>query len=412
MELLEEEEERRISGSSIFRPKLNRLSEISMLPAIYYCVQPSAMTVEVLEYFDHTPSAPGILICKNRHMLGMITRRAFFEHISTGYGRAIFLSRSIIMLLDAISEKEDCCQPVYDSTTTIIEAAHRALSRAAKNTFEPIVACNEDGSHGIIDINVLLKAQGEILKSVNSEVDKMLGDACDYVTSRLPFPISEGPVEIDWAYIPHGSLGGDCFDYRWIDEDNFAFFVIDVSGHGIKPALLAVTVLNMLSLQKIEELDLLSPATVLIALNKKFRMKDHGKLFFTMWYGVWNKKTRNLTYSTAGHPPGILYNYSAAFSDHLETGGVVIGTGMDNLTYNEKTIEINHRADLYIFSDGIFEYTNKSRRKAEFEDWDKLLRESRLIGIKDSYNLVEQVKTVSADHELDDDCSLLHLTFH
>lgn len=396
----------------IAKKKLGRNSRLDQLEAQYFTVNPSTPTKEVLGYFEHSPQTPGIIVCNGNHMLGVITRQAFFEHISTGYGRSLFLSRKIMLLLDAISEHEDCCQPAYESDMKIIDAAQKALARTGKAAFDPVVVRSSDGSYGILDIYTLLQAQGEILRRVNHEVDKMLGDACDYVTNRLPFPLAQAPIKVDWAYLPHESMSGDCFDYRWIDEDNFLIFLIDVSGHGIKPALLAVSILNLLALQKKkEEIDLTNPEAVLAALNRQFRMKDHDKLFFSIWYGVFNNKTRELTYATAGHPPAILYNHKNALSDNLNSNGVVIGTGMENLIYPARRVLLNPGAELYVFSDGVFEYTTRQGHKADFDEWDDLLRSSRAIGIKDSFQLIEQVKTMAENEELDDDCSLLHLTF-
>ena len=66
-----------------------------------------------------------------------------------------------------------------------------------------------------------------------------------YVLSLLPAPISSGPVHVDWHFQPSAQLGGDAFGYYWLDPGTFIFYLMDVSGHGVGPAMHSVTVMNV-----------------------------------------------------------------------------------------------------------------------------------------------------------------------
>lgn len=59
--------------------------------------------------------------------------------------------------------------------------------------------------------------------------------AAEYVSSTLPGDLA-GPVRISSRYLPSAELGGDCFNYAWIDDDHLMIEMIDVSGHGIGAA--------------------------------------------------------------------------------------------------------------------------------------------------------------------------------
>ena len=61
----------------------------------------------------------------------------------------------------------------------------------------------------------------------------------------IPAPWA-GPVAIDWRYVPSSNLGGDTIGYHWLDDDHLALYLIDVTGHGLDSALLAVTVTNVI----------------------------------------------------------------------------------------------------------------------------------------------------------------------
>lgn len=129
-----------------------------------------------------------------------------------------------------------------------------------------------------------------------------LASAAKYVTSILPGDL-DGPVRIRSRYLPLGVIGGDSYGYLWIDEDHLIVYVIDVSGHGVEPSLLSVSVHNMLRARSMPTSLLMSPEKLMGELNRLFSMEKHGEHYFTMWYGVYQASTRTINYVAAGHPP-------------------------------------------------------------------------------------------------------------
>src|SRR5688572_142292 len=103
--------------------------------------------------------------------------------------------------------------------------------------------------------NEAYRRLAESEKQLASEV----AEAAKYVTSLLPTKLEEGPVRIDWRFVPSTQLGGDAFGYHWLDEKRLAFYLLDVSGHGVGASLLAVTVLNILSHQTLANTDFGDP---------------------------------------------------------------------------------------------------------------------------------------------------------
>lgn len=189
------------------------------------------------------------------------------------------------------------------------------------------------------------------LATTQKQVQEDLDQAAAYMQSFLPMP-ETGPVSTSWAYIPSSSLGGDAFGYHWIDSDHFVLYLLDVCGHGVGSALLSMTVMNVITTSLLKA-DLRKPAEVLKALNKAFPMEDHGGRFFTMWYGVYEKSTQTLTYSTAGHPPALLRQPGEAIEE-LKTEGFIIG-GLPDSEFEQASKRIAPGSTLYVYSDGVFE---------------------------------------------------------
>src|SRR5262249_55420628 len=132
-----------------------------------------------------------------------------------------------------------------------------------------------------------------------------LDQAASYVRSRLPRPM-HGPVTSDWRFIPSQGLGGDVFDHYWADDDHPVAYLVDASGHGVGSALLSTSVMDVLRAHALPDADIRDPGAVLTSLNAAFQMSDHGNRYFTIWYGVYDRRDRHLAFATGGHPPPVM----------------------------------------------------------------------------------------------------------
>ena len=154
-------------------------------------------------------------------------------------------------------------------------------------------------------INLLQRNEAyEALQESQRRLANEMKQAAHYVQSLLPEKLKKGDVRTDWRFVPSAELGGDSFGYHWLDDDHFAFFLLDVSGHGVGSALLSVSAMNALRSQALPQTDFREPGQVLAALNNAFQMDQQNGLFFTIWYGVYHKPSRRIDYSGGGHPPG------------------------------------------------------------------------------------------------------------
>ncbi len=183
-----------------------------------------------------------------------------------------------------------------------------------------------------------------------------LVQASRYVRSLLPEP-TDGAVRTRWRFEPSSALGGDSFGYDWIDPDHFAVYLLDVSGHGVGAALLSVSVANALRSRSLPDTDFLNPSTVLARLNDTFEMDRHDEKYFTIWYGVFNRQTRRLTYATGGHPPALLLTGpSPQTARPIELGIDSFGIGMiPAASFASDHVTLGTFARLYVYSDGVYE---------------------------------------------------------
>src|SRR5947209_14209779 len=182
-------------------------------------------------------------------------------------------------------------------------------------------------------INLLQRNEAyRALQASQRMLAKDVAQAAKYVYSLLPDKLTKGDIRTDWRFLPSAELGGDSFGYDWLDDDHFAFYLLDVSGHGVGAALLSVSALNALRSQSLPQADFRHPGQAITPLNKAFPTEQQNGLFFTIWYGIYHRPTRRLDYAGGGHPPALLLTGPDAGSARqvlLESQGPMIGAVAD-----------------------------------------------------------------------------------
>lgn len=257
-------------------------------------------------------------------------------------------------------------------------------------------------------INLLQRNEAyEALLASQQALASELAIAADYVVSLLPPPITAGAIQARWRYVPSTQLGGDCFGYHWIDDEQFAMYLLDVCGHGVGAALLSVSALNVLRSQSLRNTDFTVPEQVLTSLNGAFPMEDHNGLYFTIWYGVFNRTTRELRYASGGHPPALLL--MAGGINPLITPNFFIG-GMADSTYQGGAIVLPSPARLYLFSDGAYEVDRADGQMWTVEELGDYLLPYPLEQAGEVEALYPFLQRMRGREILDDDFSILKVS--
>ncbi|MFM7077143.1 MAG: PP2C family protein-serine/threonine phosphatase [Planctomycetaceae bacterium] len=185
-----------------------------------------------------------------------------------------------------------------------------------------------------------------------------IATAARYMRSLIPPPGPVGMLAADWRFVPSASLGGDAFGYHALDDDHVAIYLLDVCGHGVGAALLSVSVLSAVRAEVLPSTDFQTPESVLAALNRAFPMERHDGMFFTMWYGVYERQSRRLRWAGGGHPPAFLVPPpspgQAPATIPLDSDGPLVGA-IEGVEFSGSEVAVPPGSRLFVFSDGAFE---------------------------------------------------------
>jgi sigma-B regulation protein RsbU (phosphoserine phosphatase) len=244
------------------------------------------------------------------------------------------------------------------------------------------------------------------LRQQKSRLEAELAEAEGYVRSLLP-PDQGGKIPIQSRFLPSQQLGGDCYDYYWLDPDYLVIYLLDVSGHGLGSALLSTSVLNVLRSQSLPDVSFYRPEKVLRGLNETFQMGDQHQKYFTIWYGVLNCANRQLLYASAGHPPALLVSLDEEQGLHtqqLYTPGVPVGMFPDS-DYSWSQCQVPPQSRLYLFSDGVYEIWKSNQDYFGLEAFvDLIISTPGEIGIDP---ILDTVKAHHSSQVAHDDMSLV-----
>lgn len=253
------------------------------------------------------------------------------------------------------------------------------------------------------------------LRESEARMTAELEEASRYVQRILPDPITEGEVTAEWHMQPSEALSGDSFGYQWMGDDLFVMYILDVVGHGTGMALLSVSVLNNVRARlQAGEAAMADPAGVLKGLNAAFPMENQNNMLFSMWYGVYDRRTRMLTYSSAGHPPAILLHgeWPDDAEDYatLGTEGPSIGA-LDNVEFTNGQIRVERGSRLFLFTDGAFEIPVGGGREWTFEEFIAVTRSTRYMSGGEPAYLRKRIAGLCALPRFPDDFTIVRVAF-
>ncbi|MAX97821.1 MAG: fused response regulator/phosphatase [Oceanospirillaceae bacterium] len=213
------------------------------------------------------------------------------------------------------------------------------------------------------------RAYREHLEKTNRELQRGLNELrADQQAGRqaqlrmLPDPLDYESIHCEHLIYPSLMLSGDFLDYFELGDNQLAFYIADVSGHGASSAFVTVLLKNLTyrlrrNRQRGSSDDLMHPAQVLDRINSELLASELEK-HLTMFYGVIDTRTLEMRYSVGGHfPMPVLLDDEGG--RYLEGRGMPVGLFRE-AQYQEYSATLKADFALLMFSDGILEIMKES----------------------------------------------------
>jgi sigma-B regulation protein RsbU (phosphoserine phosphatase) len=245
----------------------------------------------------------------------------------------------------------------------------------------------------------------QIISRRNADIEREMEVARFLQNRLLPLSLPEIPGFHEHAiYIPMDKIGGDFYDIE--NRDGFLnLFIADVSGHGLPGAFLAT--ITKMALENIT--DRTYSNRVLSLLNNVIMRYTVQSNFVTAFFATVDTGSRIMRYACAGHNPPVIYRKKNDELIELKTKGMPLGW-FDNITIEEKTIQLEPGDRVVLYTDGIIECVNKEKEMFEEERFFEMIRTlSNKPAVEFSDKLMKELETFKGHKVFDDDITMVVL---
>lgn len=205
--------------------------------------------------------------------------------------------------------------------------------------------------------------------AAKERIQSELKVATDIQASLLPrlFPAFPDRPELDIfaSMDPAKEVGGDFYDFFFIDQDNLCFLIADVAGKGVPAALYMMVAKTLL---KSEGQRLGAPDQILSYVNKVLASDNDSCMFATVFCAILDVRSGEVRFANAGHNPPLLIDSQGTRYLVLKAG-FVLGPMPDTI-YQTERFTLQPGDTLFLYTDGVTEATNSA---------DELYGETRLL---------------------------------
>lgn len=211
------------------------------------------------------------------------------------------------------------------------------------------------------------------------------------------------------AYIkPAKEVGGDFYDYFYINKNELAFIISDVSGKGIPASLFMMKSKELIKSSLLQGLSL---SESIKNVNNVLSSNNKESLFVTSFIGIINFKNEEIRYVNAGHEkPYVISNKQVKKLDGVSN--FVLG-GVEDFTYKEETHPFHKGDAIFLFTDGLNESINSNSEEFGCSRIENILENTNTSVLNNTIEqITNELSNFVGDNEAFDDTTMMIIRFN
>ena len=221
-----------------------------------------------------------------------------------------------------------------------------------------------------------------------------------------PFPENTHLLDIAASMNAAKDVGGDFYDFFRIDDDHIGFVIADVSGKGVPAAIFMAVSRTLIRATGIRGA---GAAECMTYSNNLLSKESVNSMFVTVFYGIYNIQTGEVTYANAGHNPPYLMKANGTI-EQLPLSKDIVAGAIDEYQYTDEKLQLEHGDTLLLYTDGVTEATDADYGEYGEGRLEALLKQHTKDDCQQIIDKVkEDVKAFAGDVEQSDDITLLAL---
>ena len=238
-----------------------------------------------------------------------------------------------------------------------IHSINDSLEEITRGNLDVVVGVrsNEEFSSLSDGINSTVTTLKRYISEAAARIDQELEYARSIQQSALPSVCPAFPTPHDFDIYASmraaKEVGGDFYDFYFVDEHHLAFLIADVSGKGIPAALFMMRAKSVL--KSLAETGL-SVDEILANANTRLATGNETSMFVTAWMGVVDLRNGHVRYANAGHNPPALQLGGTDYSLLKTKRNLILGC-MEGIPYLQQEFTMEPGDTIFLYTDGIVE---------------------------------------------------------
>jgi sigma-B regulation protein RsbU (phosphoserine phosphatase) len=215
-------------------------------------------------------------------------------------------------------------------------------------------------------------------------------------------------IDVYGSMLPARNVGGDFYDFFFVDPGRLGFVIGDVSGKGMPAALFMMMCMTLLKAGAKRHAQ---PGECLTEVNQLLCRNHHSDLFVTLLYGILDLENGRLCYSNGAHNLPYLLRPEGAWRLEAEQEGGVLGF-FEHMTYDTVETRLSPGDGLFLYTDGVNEASNGENARFGTDRLEAFLGRSGALSPREIVQgSIEAVRTFVGAATQSDDLTVLTLRY-
>lgn len=235
-----------------------------------------------------------------------------------------------------------------------IKLINDSLSKITNGDLNEVVTVRSSSEFASLsdDINQTVLTLKGYIAAAEKRIEQELILAKTIQESSLPknftFP-DRDEFEMYASMKPAKEVGGDFYDFFFVERDKLALVIADVSGKGIPAALFMMR--SKTAIRSFAESGA-SPSEIMMKANNALCEGNDAEMFVTSWLGILDLKTGLMKCSNAGHEYPVIKHKDGDY-ELIKDRHTLALAAMPDTKAREYEIQLEPGDRLFVYTDGV-----------------------------------------------------------
>ena len=227
------------------------------------------------------------------------------------------------------------------------------------------------------------------------------------VPSRKPAFQDHPEIDLFAILKPAEIIGGDLYDYFFIDETHLLIAIGDVSGKGI-PASLFMAIASTLIKTNAK---ILSAKGIVSSVNKELSERNSNQYFVTLFLGILDISTGIMDYCNAAHNYPYILHADGSLHTLSKSHGLPLGIYKDKI-YKSNTVELQSGDLIILYTDGVINSSDGNNKHYGTEKLEKNIQNLTDLSAEEVVSrLLESIVIYEGENHQADDISIMAIKY-